>query len=243
MIEAIKLKKQFGRVTAVEDASFLAEDGVVTGLLGHNGAGKTTTMRMITGLVHPDSGTVLVDNVPLADDPLGARGKMGVLPDTRGLYPRLTTREHIAYFAELQAVPSGILKQRVAEILDILGMQSIADRPVEGFSQGERTKVAIARALVHNPNNVLLDEPTNGLDVMSTLAVREVIRALKAQGRCVIFSSHIMQEVAALCDRIVVLGQGRVLINATPEELMARTGRDTLEEAFLALATQEEAIP
>jgi len=235
MIQVEHLRKQFGSVVAVDDVSFTAADGEVTGLLGPNGAGKTTTLRMLYALMKPDAGEIRVDDVDAIADPLGAQRRLGVLPDLSGLYPRLTAREHIHYFGELQGLSGATLSARTDALLDRLAMREIADRRAAGFSHGERTKVAIARALVHDPRNVLLDEPTNGLDVMSTRAVREIIRGLKAEGRSVIFSSHVMQEVSALCDTIVVLAHGRVVAAGSPDALRAQTGRDTLEDAFVAL--------
>lgn len=235
MIRVEHLRKQFGSVVAVDDVSFTAADGEVTGLLGPNGAGKTTTLRMLYALMKPDAGAIRVDDVDAIADPLEAQRRLGVLPDLSGLYPRLTAREHIHYFGELQGLSGATLSARTDALLDRLAMGEIADRRAAGFSHGERTKVAIARALVHDPRNVLLDEPTNGLDVMSTRAVREIIRGLRAEGRSVIFSSHVMQEVSALCDTIVVLAHGRVVAAGSPDALRAQTGRDTLEDAFVAL--------
>ncbi|MBU8900257.1 ATP-binding cassette domain-containing protein [Corallococcus sp. M34] len=242
MIEAIHLHKRFGTVTAVEDVSFSAADGVITGLLGPNGAGKTTTMRMLYTLVRPDGGTARVDGVDVVRDPEAARRALGVLPDARGLYPRLTAREHARYYGELHGLRGAALDARVAELVELLDMKDIADRRAEGFSQGERVKVALARALVHGPRNVLLDEPTNGLDVMSTRAVRALLRRLKAQGCCVVFSSHVMQEVAALCDRIVVVARGRVVADGTADALRAHTGKDSLEEAFVSIIGSEQGL-
>ena len=236
MIRVQNLRKHFGPVTAVEDVSFTAADGTVTGLLGPNGAGKTTSLRMIYGLIKPDAGSVHVDSHDVATDTLAAQAALGVLPDQSGLYPRLTPREHIRYFGALQNVPTEELEDRMNTWLDQLDLKAIADRRVGGFSHGERTKVAMARALVHNPQNVVLDEPTNGLDVSSTRAVREVIRHLKAANRCVLFSSHVMQEVSALCDRIIVIARGRVVAEGTSDQLLALTGRTTLEDAFVSLA-------
>ena len=230
MIEVRGIAKRFGSVTAVEEVSFQAGDGVVTGLLGPNGAGKTTTLRIISTLVAPDRGQALVDGLDVREQPLEARRRLGVLPDARGLYPRLTAREHIRYFGELHGIVGAELSRRTDELVELLDMKEIADRRAEGFSQGERVKVALSRALVHQPRNVLLDEPTNGLDVMSTRAVRELIRRLRDQGRCVVFSSHVMQEVSALCDRIVVVARGRVAAEGTAAELRARTGQESLEE-------------
>ena len=236
MIAITGLRKQFGHVEAVRNVSLSAADGTVTGLLGPNGAGKTTTLRMLSGLMRPDAGTILVDGADVIADPIGAQRHMGLLPDSRGLYPRLTPREHIRYFGELHGMAKGEIRERSDALLKRLGLEAIADRRVAGFSQGERTKVALARALVHGPRNVILDEPTNGLDVMSTRAMRGLIRGLKQDGCCVVFSSHIMPEVSALCDRIVVIAQGTVMADGTPDDLRAQTGKPDLEDAFVALA-------
>ncbi len=242
MIDVKHLHKRFGQVTAVEDVTFRAEDGVVTGLLGPNGAGKTTTLRMLYTLIRPDRGQALVDGLDVAERPLEVRQAMGVLPDARGLYPRLTAREHVRYAGELHGLSGAALDQRIGELVELLDMKEIADRRTEGFSQGERMKVALARALVHGPRNVLLDEPTNGLDVMSTRAVRTLIQRLRERGHCIVFSSHVMQEVAALCDRIVVVARGRVVAEGTPDELRARTGKDSLEEAFVTVIGSEQGL-
>ena len=236
MIVITGLRKHFGHVEAVRNVSLSAADGTVTGLLGPNGAGKTTTLRMLSGLMRPDAGTILVDGADVIADPIGAQRHMGLLPDSRGLYPRLTPREHIRYFGELHGMAKGEIRERSDALLQRLGLEAIADRRVAGFSQGERTKVALARALVHGPRNVILDEPTNGLDVMSTRAMRGLIRGLKQDGCCVVFSSHIMPEVSALCDRIVVIAQGTVMADGTPDDLRAQTGKPDLEDAFVALA-------
>ncbi|HEU0124375.1 MAG TPA: ATP-binding cassette domain-containing protein [Bryobacteraceae bacterium] len=235
MIAAQNLHKQFGSVVAVDNVSFVAPDGAVTGVLGPNGAGKTTSLRMVYGLLKPERGSVLIDGIDMASHTLAAQRRIGVLPDISGLYPRLTPREHIRYFGRLQGVPSAELDHRIDTWVRLLDLGSIIDRRVAGFSHGERTKVALARALVHNPGNILLDEPTNGLDVMSTRAVRELIRHLRAEGRCVVFSSHVMQEVSALCDRIVVMGRGKVVAEGTPEDLLTLTGCASLEDAFVHL--------
>jgi sodium transport system ATP-binding protein len=235
MIRAENLKKSFGTHLAVDGVSFTAPDGVVTGLLGPNGAGKTTSLRMVYGLMKPDSGSISIDGCDVLADPIAAQRHLGVLSDQSGLYPRLTSREHIRYFGELQGVPAAELEKRMDSLIDILDLKSIADRRAGGFSHGERAKVALARALVHNPQNIILDEPTNGLDVMSTRAVRDVIRHLKAENRCVVFSSHVMQEVSALCDRIVVIAAGRVVAEGTADDLIALSGKTTLEDAFVEL--------
>jgi sodium transport system ATP-binding protein len=240
MIDIRNLSKSFGQVQAVRDVTFSAPDGAVTGLLGANGAGKTTTLRMLSGLMKPDAGSLTVDGIDVCAQPLAAQARMGMLPDARGIYPRLTPREHIHYFGQLHGLAGAQLVASTAALIEKLGLQEIADRRSEGFSQGERTKVALARALVHNPRNVILDEPTNGLDIMSTRATRELIRRLRGEGCCVVFSSHIMQEVSALCDRIVVIAHGAVVAAGTPDELREKTGCDSLEDVFVKLAGLED---
>lgn len=235
MIRVQSLHKRFGERVAVDDVTFEAADGAVTGLLGPNGAGKTTTLRMLYSLIVPDRGSAHVDGIDVAQDPMAARGRLGVLPDARGLYPRLTVREHIEYYGRLHGLSGEPLRSATAHVAELLELGELMDRRTEGFSQGERMKVAIARALVHRPGNVLLDEPTNGLDVMATRSMRAVIRRLRAAGTCVLFSSHVMQEVSALCDRIVVIARGTVVAEGTPEALLARTGFASLEDAFVHL--------
>ena len=242
MIEALGLRKAFGAVKAVDDVGFIARDGEITGLLGPNGAGKTTTLRMLYTLMKPDAGSVRVDGIDAARDPTAVRRRLGVLPDARGLYKRMTARENIAYFAELQGLDAATNRARVDALIAALDMQDIAERRTEGFSQGQRVKTAIARALVHDPGNVILDEPTNGLDVMATRAMRAFMLRLKREGRCVLFSSHIMQEVAALCDRIVVIARGRVVADAAPAALLEQTRAATLEDAFVAVIGSEEGL-
>ena len=226
----------------MDDVSFTAHDGQITGLLGPNGAGKTTTMRMLYTLMKPETGRVLVDGVDVAADANAVRRSLGVLPDARGVYKRLSARENITYFGELHGLSPATIAERTARLAKALQMEDFLDRQTEGFSQGQRTKTAIARALVHDPKNVILDEPTNGLDVMTTRGLREFLRQLRAEGRCVIFSSHIMQEVAALCDRIVIIADGRVMAEGTPEELRAKAGIDNLEDAFVRLIGSEEGL-
>jgi sodium transport system ATP-binding protein len=242
MIEARDLHKSFGAVTAVDGVSFVARDGEITGLLGPNGAGKTTTLRMLYTLMQPDRGEVLVDGIDAAGDAAAVRRRLGVLPDARGLYKRLTAYENIEYFARLQDIDADTRRRRIDALVAALDMRDIVDRRTEGFSQGQRVKTAIARALVHDPRNVILDEPTNGLDVMATRAMRTFMLRLKQEGRCVLFSSHIMQEVGALCDRIVVIARGRVVADAAPEALRAQTGAATLEDAFVKIIGSEEGL-
>ena len=197
---------------------------------------------MLTTLIAPDRGAALIDGLSVADDPVEARRRIGVLPDARGLYPRLTAREHVEYAGELHGIPRRQLQPRIDALIDLLDMKSIAGRRAEGFSHGERVKVALARALVHEPRNVMLDEPTNGLDVMSTRAVRDLIRRLREQGKCVLFSSHVMQEVSALCDRVVIIAHGRVLADGTPEEIRGRAGKENLEEAFVSVIGSDQGL-
>jgi sodium transport system ATP-binding protein len=220
--------------------SFTAHDGQITGLLGPNGAGKTTTLRMLYTLMRPESGRVLVDGIDVATDPAAVRARLGVLPDARGIYKRLTARENIAYFGELQGLGRAQIAERTTKLAAALDMHEFIERRAEGFSQGQRTKTAIARALVHDPRNVVLDEPTNGLDVMTTRSLRNFLLGLRGEGRCVLFSSHVMQEVAQLCDRIVVIAHGHVVADGTPDELRAATGCANLEDAFVrAIGTDE----
>jgi sodium transport system ATP-binding protein len=246
MITANDLHKSFrtraGVVNAVDGVSFTARDGEITGLLGPNGAGKTTTLRMLYTLMKPEGGTIIIDGLDAAREPEAVRRALGVLPDARGVYKRLTARENIAYFGELHGMPKADIARRTQLLSAALDMDDILDRQTEGFSQGQRTKTAIARALVHDPKNVILDEPTNGLDVMTTRAMRGFLQQLKKEGRCVIFSSHIMQEVAALCDRIVIIAKGRVVASGTADELRAQTGESNLEDAFVKAIGSEEGL-
>ncbi|HQY46698.1 MAG TPA: ATP-binding cassette domain-containing protein [Usitatibacteraceae bacterium] len=235
MIEIRDLAKRFGAVEAVRSVSFSAGDGRVTGLLGPNGAGKTTTLRMISTLLAPTAGTVRVDGIDAAADPLAVRSRIGALSDARGLYARLTARENIAYYGELRGLPRARIARAIGDLAAMLELEPLLDRRTDGFSQGERMKVAIARALVHDPPNVILDEPTNGLDVMTTRSLREAVRRLREAGKCVLFSSHVMQEVAALCDEIVIVSHGVVAATGTPEAIRAAAGSADLEEAFVRL--------
>lgn len=235
MIHAQGLAKRFGSVQAVSDVSFDAPDGAITGLLGPNGAGKTTAMRCVEGLLQPDSGHVEIDGIHVGKNPMGARQRLGVLPDQFGLYSRLTTREHLAYFGRLHGLGKTMVKEAIATVAGQLHIEDLLDRRVEGFSAGERMKVGLARALLHSPQNLVLDEPTRGLDVMSTRGLRDHMRLLREQGRCVVFSSHVMQEVEELCDHLVVVGDGIVKAAGSPAELCNRTGETRLEDAFVRL--------
>ncbi len=242
MIETLGLHRAFGAVVAVADVAFTARDGAITGLLGPNGAGKTTTLRMIAGMLRPDRGTATVDGHDAATAGNEVRRRLGVLSDARGLYPRLTARENVRYFGRLQGLDDAAIRTATDELVDLLEMRDFADRRVEGFSSGQRLKVALARALVHRPRNLLLDEPTTGLDVMSTRALRALLRRLRDEGRCIVFSSHVMQEVAALCDELVVMAHGAIVARGTPAEILRATGAATLEDAFVAAIGTDEGV-
>jgi sodium transport system ATP-binding protein len=235
MISVEGVSKRFGAVQAVRNVSFDARDGEITGLLGPNGAGKTTTLRMLYSLLPPDQGRIVVDGESLAPDKHALRASLGVVPDAKGLYQRLSARENITYFGRLHGLPEALIAQRLEQMAATLDMGEFLDRRCHGFSQGQRVKVAIARALIHAPQNVLLDEPSNGLDVMSTRALRAFILQMRDAGRCVIFSSHIMQEVAALCDRIVIVADGAVVAQGSAQELLQQSGQRTLEDAFVEI--------
>jgi len=234
MIEVAGIEKRFKGVTALAGLSFAAGDGEITGLVGPNGAGKTTTLRILYTVLRPDAGHARIDGHDVVAARREVQRRIGVLADTRGLYPRLTAREHVRYFGRLHGLGGAALEREIDRWIAVLEMADIADRRAEGFSKGQAMKVALARALVHRPQNLLLDEPTNGLDVAASRAVRALIRTIRDEGRCVLFSSHIMPEVESLCDRIVVIGRGRVLATGTPGELRERTGTGDLEEAFVA---------
>jgi sodium transport system ATP-binding protein len=233
MIRIDGIYKSFGKVRAISGVSFEAPDGRVTGLLGPNGAGKSTTLRVLYTVLKPDAGSASIDGIDVVGDPLRARQRIGALPHGAGLYPQLTARENIAYFARLCGIDKAEVDDRVDEIVRLLEIDGFAERRTKGFSQGQRTKVALARALVHDPQNIILDEPSNGLDVMATRSLRELILKLRDAGRCVLFSSHIMQEVAALCDDICIIANGRVAIDDSVEGIRTRTGCDDLEDAFV----------
>lgn len=223
MIEVQNLSKQFGTTPAVKDLSFRAPDGAITGLLGANGAGKTTTLRMICGVLKPDGGWVR------AEDDIGA------LLDHTGLYARLTVRENLAYFGRLRAMPPARIRDRVEELLSLLGLGAIAGRRTAGFSQGERMKTALGRAMIHSPRNLLLDEPTNGLDVPTVRSLRAVLRGMRDLGACIVFSSHVLEEVRSLCDNVVIISRGSVAAQGSPDELCREAGSASLEDAFVRL--------
>ena len=233
-------------VQAVQDISLRAENGSITGLLGANGAGKTTTLRMLAGLMQPDSGRLLIDGRDVRLQRTAALAQLGMLSDARGLYPRLTARENIVYFARLHGLSDAQAQARADLLADLLDLRPLLDRATEGFSQGERVKTALARALVHDPANIVLDEPTNGLDVQATRALRETLRYLRSPAggsKCIIFSSHIMQEVERLCDQVLVIAQGRIVASGSVPELLQSTGQHDFEDAFVQLAFASAAPP
>ena len=233
MISVQGLCKSFGDINAVDGVSFEALDGRVTGLLGPNGAGKSTTLRILYTVLKPDSGSARIDGIDVVAQSLKARSHIGTLPHASGLYPHLTARENIAYYAKLYGMSCDIIDERVQKVIEQLDIRDFADRRTKGFSQGQRTKVALARALVHEPRNIILDEPSNGLDVMATRSLRALIRELRSAGKCILFSSHVMQEVAQLCDEIVIIAEGQVALHDSAEGIRNRTGCDDLEDAFV----------
>jgi len=242
MIKVSNLHKSFGKVKAVRGISFEVRDGEITGLLGPNGAGKTTTLRMLYSLLPPDEGEIRIDGLDPTRDAMAIKQTLGVVPDSRGLYTRMSARENIVYYGELHGMSRKDIGERIEELVETLDMADFIERRTEGFSQGQRVKVAIARAMVHRPQTVLLDEPSNGLDVMSTRALRRYILGLKEAGHSVVLSTHIMQEVAALCDRIIIIANGQIAADGSARELLEKSGCDSLEDAFVRLIGSEEGL-
>jgi sodium transport system ATP-binding protein len=242
LIEANHLSKRFGPVTAVKDVTLRAADGRITGLLGPNGAGKSTTLRMLYTVIAPDSGDALIDGTSVVKTPLEARRNIGVLPHSAGVYQHLSARENIVYYGALHGLSKQVSESRADELIALLEMQEFATRPAKKLSQGQKVKTALARALIHKPRNVLLDEPTNGLDVMAVRGLRNLLAKLRDEGHCVLFSSHVMQEVAALCDEIVVIAHGEVVASGTPDAIRERTGQGNLEDAFVQLIGTGEGL-
>jgi sodium transport system ATP-binding protein len=242
MIETNEVRKQFGAVQALGGVSFKARDGQITALLGPNGAGKTTLLRLLVGLLKRDHGSISIDGVDPERDPMAVRRNIGFLTDQFGLYDRLSTREYLAYFGELNGMAGPALQARIDEVADLLAMNDILERRAKGFSQGQRIKVALARTLLHRPRHLLLDEPSRGLDVMSTRALRSALTALRQDGCCVIMATHVMQEVTHLCDDVIVIAKGHTVAQGSPAELCQRTGIANLEDAFVSLVGTEEGI-
>lgn len=242
MMRVENLRKRFGGTLAVDDVTFVAEDGQVTGVLGPNGAGKTTSLRMLSGLLAPDRGRACIDGHDPATEPREARRRLGAVPDTVAPYERLTPREHLTYAGRLRGLTGAGLGAAIERGLDLFQLRELATRPARGFSHGERRRLALAQALIHDPKNVILDEPTNGLDVMSIRVVRRLMRRLAAEGKCVVLSTHVMQEVAATCDRVVIVAGGKVAADGSPDEIRGRAGHADLEEAFVRLIGTEEGL-
>jgi len=242
MIEVHDVRKKFGAVQALGGVSFAARDGHITALLGPNGAGKTTLLRLLVGLLKRDTGTIRIDGADPEQDPMAVRTNIGFLTDQFGLYERMTTREYLCYFGELNGMTPQAANTRIDEVSHLLVMDDVIERRSKGFSQGQRIKVALARTLLHRPRNLLLDEPSRGLDVMSTRALRSALNALRADGCCVIMATHVMQEVTHLCDDVIVIAKGHTVAQGSPEELCQRTGIANLEDAFVSLVGTEEGI-
>jgi sodium transport system ATP-binding protein len=242
MIHVEQVRKRFGDVHALENVGFIAHDGQTTALLGPNGAGKTTLLRILVGLLQRDGGSVSIDGVDPGSDPIRVRKDIGFLTDQFGLYERLTTREHLEYFARLHGLDAEAIRRGIDEVVGLLGMEDILDRRARGFSQGQRIKVALARTLLHRPRHFLLDEPSRGLDVMSTRALRRVLSTLREQGSCIIMATHVMQEVTHLCDDVIVIARGRTVAQGSPGALCEQTGIASLEDAFVSLVGTEEGI-
>ncbi|MES2822149.1 MAG: ATP-binding cassette domain-containing protein [Pseudomonadota bacterium] len=241
MIRIEKLSKSFcgakkaPQIHALKNISLELYDGEITGILGLNGAGKSTLMRLIYGLLQPTHGEIFIDGISVTKAADTARKQLGVLPDDTGLYKRLTARENIRYYGELQGLSGTVLEKNITQLITWLGMETIAERKAEGFSLGERMKTALARSIVHKPQHILLDEPTNGLDVITTRAVRKLLHELKAEGRCVLFSSHLMHEVSGLCDRVIVIANGEIVADGSVANIIAAGNTDNLEDAFVNL--------
>jgi sodium transport system ATP-binding protein len=242
MIEVNEVRKQFGTVQALGGVTFSARDGQITALLGPNGAGKTTLLRLLVGLLKRDHGSVRIDGADPATDPMAVRRNIGFLTDQFGLYERLTTREYLAYFGKLNGMGNADVHRRTDEVVQLLGMEDIISRRSKGFSQGQRIKVALARTLLHRPRHLLLDEPSRGLDVMSTRALRRALTVLREEGCCVIMATHVMQEVSHLCDDVIVIAKGHTVAQGSPQQLCERTGIANLEDAFVSLVGTEEGI-
>jgi len=241
VIEVRGLGKRFGAVVALRDVSFTAGDGRITGLLGPNGAGKSTALRILAATLTPDAGTACLDGEEVTASTHALRRRIGILPHNAGLYPLLTARENIEYFGRLAGLSRGDARMRTKELIDWLELGDIAERRAKGFSQGQRIRTALGRALVHAPRNLVLDEPTSGLDVPAVRKLRAMLTHLRQAGHCILFSSHVMQEVAQLCDEVVVIARGAVVASGAPEALRTQTGAANFEDAFVALTGEGDA--
>lgn len=243
MISVRNIAKSYGKVQAVKDVSFEAADGKITTFLGVNGSGKTTTLRAVSGLLKADKGSVIVDGISVFENSLAAQAKLGIFPDVFGLYTRLTTREHLSYFGELHGIKGHQLEQAIAEVSKLLNMDDILERRTAGFSQGQRMKVALARAILHKPRNIVLDEPTRGLDIMNIRLLRHILYKLRDDGHCVLLSSHVMAEVEAISEHIVIIADGVICAKGSPKDLVAQSGENNLEDAFVKITSQKDHLP
>ncbi|MFW7378683.1 MAG: ATP-binding cassette domain-containing protein [Oligoflexus sp.] len=235
MIVAESLQKSFKQIHAVRGISLEARDGKITGLLGENGAGKTTTIRILSGSIKADQGRILIDGQDLAHSTYAIKRRLGILSDKGGLYQRLTARENIQVFAQLMGLQGAELDRAVEHVIKLLDIHDIADRPIGGFSTGQRVKVALARILVYRPQNILLDEPTSGLDVLAKRNLRMLIRRLRDEGYCILFSSHIMEEVEQLCDQVYVVHEGLSVGSGSVQDLMIDDGAQRFEDVFVKM--------
>ncbi|MCP4535700.1 MAG: ATP-binding cassette domain-containing protein [Chloroflexi bacterium] len=240
MIKIQELTKRFRKLTAVDTVSFTCNDGQVFGLLGPNGAGKTTLLRLLATVLEPTAGTALVDGWDVRKQSAQARARIGLLVETAGLYVRFTPREHLRYYGHLHGIDGSQLEERIDGIIEMLEMGDFADRRTEGFSVGMHRRVILGEALIHDPPNIILDEPTAGLDVMSTRNVRDLIARFRDEGRCVLISTHLMSEAQRLCDRVAIIHKGHLQAVDTPQALIAQTGVDDLEEAFVRIVGEDQ---
>jgi len=243
MIEARELCKTFkdkkrGEVKAVDSVSFFCKAGEVFGLLGPNGAGKTTTLRMLSTALKPTSGTATISGIDVAENPAKVRSQIGFLSGNTGLYGRLTAREMVSYFGKLYGMSRQDIEDRSKKLFDMLEMNDFADARNDKLSTGMKQKVSIARSVVHDPPVMVFDEPTTGLDVMSSRTIVEFIHQCRNDGKCVIFSTHIMSEAMRLCNRVGIIHQGRLYAEGTPQELLEKTSTGSLEDAFIKIVEE-----
>jgi sodium transport system ATP-binding protein len=244
MIHASRLTKTFrdakrGTVHAVEQVSFEVRAGEIFGLLGPNGAGKTTTLRLLATLLKPSSGTATIGGFDIVREPARVREQIGFLSGDTGLYGRLTPREILKFFGELSGMNGAGLKSRIGEMIDRFGIAGFADTRTDKLSTGMKQKTAIARTMLHDPPVLILDEPTSGLDVPTARTIEQTVLEARRRGKCIVYSTHVMEEAEYLCDRIAVINNGAVTITGTMEELRAATGKHRLREIFLSLLGME----
>ncbi len=229
-----------GRIEAVSEVNLTCVPGEIYGLLGPNGAGKTTTLRMLSTILAPTSGSAEIDGVDVQKDPLEARRRIGFLSTSTGLYPRLTARETLQYFGKLHGLLGEQLDERVEQLIAAFDMSSFAEGRCESFSTGQKQKVSIARAVLHDPPVLILDEPTTGLDILASSAMIDFIEDRRSHGACILLSTHIMSEAERLCDRLGVIHGGRLLAEGTQAELLEKTGEAYLDAVFMKLVREAE---